>query len=35
MHLLNRLVAALIRAPRCTHPDGKSFARINDHWLPI
>ena len=33
--LLSRIVAAIIRAPRVTHPDGKVFARINDHWLPV
>lgn len=33
--LLNRIIAALIRAPRVTHPDGKVFVRVKDHWLPI
>ena len=22
-------------APTVTHPDGKVFVRINDHWLPL
>lgn len=35
MALLNRIMAAILRAPRVTHPDGKVFARINDRWLPI
>lgn len=22
-------------APTVTHPDGKTFVRVNDHWLPV
>lgn len=33
--MINRLVAAIVRAPRITHPDGKVFARINDRWMPV
>lgn len=35
MTLFNRIIAAIIRAPRVTHPDGKVFARIRDRWLPV
>lgn len=33
--LFNRIIAAIIRAPRVQHPDGKVFVRLNDRWLPV
>lgn len=31
---IGRLLASLF-LPTVTHPDGKQFVRINDHWMPI
>lgn len=30
-----RRIAVMLGAPIVTHPDGKVFVRINDHWLPL
>lgn len=35
MKLFNRMIAAVIRAPRTVHPDGRVYARIGDRWLPV
>lgn len=30
-----RRIAVLLGAPTVTHPDGKVFVRVRDHWLPV
>lgn len=39
MMTINEKRAALglkpIENPTVTHPDGKVFVRINDHWMPL
>lgn len=33
MRLFRRIVALFL--PTVTHPDGKRFVRISDHWMPL
>lgn len=30
-----RRIVVLLGAPTMTHPDGKVFVRVRDHWLPL
>lgn len=31
--ILRRLAALVL--PTVTHPDGQTFVRIRDHWMPV
>ncbi|WDR03636.1 hypothetical protein PSQ19_06080 [Devosia algicola] len=33
--ILNRVIAFVLRHPIATHPDGKQYVRVNDHWPPV
>lgn len=30
-----RRIAVLLGASTVTHPDGKVFVRVMDHWMPL
>ena len=35
MSKIIRRIAVLLGASIVTHPDGSTFVRIRDHWLPL